>query len=74
MKAIIDRLEGNYAVVLFGEDEIRVDIPLEVLPYGVREGDVLSVSFEIDMEATRARKEKALSFLEKLKNKEKRKQ
>jgi len=74
MKAIIERLEANYAVVLFGEDEIRVDIPLEVLPYGVREGDVLSVSFEIDMEATRARKEKALSFLEKLKNKEKRKQ
>ena len=26
MKAIIDRFEGDYAVVLFGDEEIKVDM------------------------------------------------
>ena len=26
MRAVVDRFEGEYAVVLFGEEEIEVDI------------------------------------------------
>ncbi|MBT9140225.1 MAG: hypothetical protein DDT30_00801 [Dehalococcoidia bacterium] len=34
MKAVIDRIEGDYAVVLFGDAEIQVDIPVGLLPEG----------------------------------------
>jgi len=37
MKAVIDRFEGDYAVVLFGDEEIKVDIPKELLPQEPRE-------------------------------------
>jgi hypothetical protein len=39
MKAVIDRFEGDYAIVIFGNDEIKVDIPLRLLPEGIKEGD-----------------------------------
>ena len=37
MKAVIDRFEGNYAVLLFGTKEIKVDFPRELLPAAVKE-------------------------------------
>lgn len=36
---VVDRIEGNYAVVFFGE--MRRDIPLSELPREVHEGSVL---------------------------------
>lgn len=36
---VVDRIEGNYAVVFFGE--MRRDIPLSELPGEVHEGSVL---------------------------------
>ena len=48
MKAVIDRFEGDHAVVLFGDEEIKVDIPRQLLPTGVKEGSWLKVSFELD--------------------------
>lgn len=36
---IVDRIEGGYAVVFFGDQ--RRDIPLSQLPQGVHEGSVL---------------------------------
>jgi hypothetical protein len=38
MKAVIDRFEGNLGVVLFGADEIKVNIPKKLLPKGAKEG------------------------------------
>ncbi len=37
MKAVVDRIEGAAAVLLLGEDEIKLDIPLKLLPQGTRE-------------------------------------
>ncbi len=50
MKAVIDRFEGDHAIVLFGDEETKVDIPRQLLPLGVKEGDWLNVSFELDPE------------------------
>lgn len=36
MKAVIDRFEGEYAVLLIGEDETRVNLPRKLLPAGAR--------------------------------------
>lgn len=47
MKAVIDCLEGDFAVVLFGDEEIKVDIPRKLLPKGAREGSWLKVNIEL---------------------------
>ena len=69
MKAVIDRFEGDYAVVLFGDEEIIVDVPKKLLPEGSKEGSWLKMNFELDIEETKARKDRIQSKLEKLKKK-----
>ena len=69
MKAVIDRFEGDYAIVLFGEDEIKVDIPKNLLPEGAQEGSWLRVSLELDQDGTIGQKKKINDLLDKLKNK-----
>ena len=32
VKAVIDRFEGEYAVVLVGDEEIKLDVPINLLP------------------------------------------
>ncbi len=71
MKAVIDRFEGDYAVVLFGADEILVNIPIKLLPEGVKEGTLLNVAFDIDYEGEANQRKRIASMLEKLKNKNK---
>src|SRR5690554_5804316 len=70
MKAVIDRFEGYYAVVLCGDEEIRVDIPQKLLSQNAREGSWLQVSFELDPVGTKKQKEKVKNLLDKLKNKQ----
>jgi len=69
LKAVIDRFEGDYAVVLFGNDEIKVDIPKVLLPEGSKEGSWFKVSFELDIEETKSREDRIKSKLDKLKKK-----
>jgi hypothetical protein len=69
MKAVIDRIEGETAVVLFEPGELRADIPLAVLPPGSREGSLLTVNFELDPQGEALRRSEIAGLLEKLKNK-----
>lgn len=46
MRAVVDRIEDGFAVLLFGNQEIKVDIPRELLPPSIKEGDILNVKFE----------------------------
>ena len=69
MKAVIDRFEGEYAVILFGDDEIKVDIPRQLLPPNAKEGSWLNVSFELDPEGEKKQREKVEGLLDKLKKK-----
>jgi len=41
---VVDRIEGEAAVVVADDDQEMLDIPLNVLPHGVREGTVLRVT------------------------------
>ena len=62
MKVIIDRFEGNFAVV---EAEGKfVDMPAELVPQGAKEGSVLSIT--IDETETQNREEKIRSMLNQL--------
>ncbi len=70
MKAVIDRVEGELAVLLLGDKgEVRLNLPLSQLPEGCREGDVLKLSFERDQAATGQAKERVSDRMEKLKKK-----
>jgi hypothetical protein len=70
MKAVVDRIEEQIAIVLFGEDEIKVNIPLVLLPEGTREGSHLNITFELDPASEASKREKISALLEKLSQKE----
>ena len=61
MKVIIDRFEENYAVVELS-DKKTVDLPLELVPEGGKEGDVLDIT--IDYKETDKRKEEIENLME----------
>ena len=70
MKAVIDRVEGEFAVLLLGDKgEFKLNFPLSLLPDGCKEGDILNVSFERDPAATEQTKERVTDLMEKLKKK-----
>jgi hypothetical protein len=70
MKAVIDRIEGELAVVLMGEKgEFKINLPLAQLPAGCHEGDILKISIERDTVATEQAKERVSELMEKLKKK-----
>ena len=69
LKAVIDRFEGNYAIVLVGDKEIKLDVLRELLPDGAKEGTWLKISFEINSEGEIEQREKISNLLEKIKNK-----
>ncbi len=73
MKAVIDRIEGDIALVLFEDQGIKLPVPISDLPGDVREGSWLDVHFTIDTAMTSEMYQKNKSLLEKLIKKGKRK-
>ena len=41
---VVDRVEGRIAVLVADDDEETLNVPLNVLPHGLREGTVLRVT------------------------------
>lgn len=65
---VVDHLEEDYAVCE-SEDRKMTDIPLEKLPHGVKEGDVIRLVdgiYRIDLEETQRRREENRKLLESL--------
>ncbi|NLY44259.1 MAG: DUF3006 domain-containing protein [Clostridiaceae bacterium] len=62
MKVIIDRFEGEYAVVEL-EDKTMVNLPKVLVP-GARDGDVIRI--EIDVEETKKRKNQIEQLIDKM--------
>lgn len=69
LRAVIDRFEGDLAVLLVGDEEYRLDVPRRFLPAGVREGDVLVLGWKIDRRETEARRERIRNLIEQLRRK-----
>ena len=62
-KVVIDRIEGELAVVvLYNDDRVKFNLPLRCLPEGVREGDHLQMSLTKD-EASRGSEKKRVEDL-----------
>jgi hypothetical protein len=69
MRATIDRIEGTLAVLIAEEDEsVRFTLPLSLLPAGCREGDIVVIGIERDIEATTAARERISGRIENLKS------
>jgi len=64
--AVVDRIEASQAVLLFGENEARVLVPLSCLPY-VSEGSVLYFTIEVDKSGEEKRRIEAEFLMQKLK-------
>jgi len=67
LKASVDRIEGKI-VVLLGEGKdktITLDLPLEIFPKNVQEGDVINLSLTVDRKETAARKERISKIIDK---------
>jgi hypothetical protein len=69
MKAVIDRFEGQLAVLLVGDENTKFHIPINLLPVGCKEGDVLNISIERDVVGTEQTKERVTDLMAKLKKK-----
>lgn len=73
-QAVIDRFEGEIAVVLIGETQRQLDVPRSQLPPDAREGQWLNVEVhgdkvvrvEIDAQATDAARVRIQEKLERL--------
>ncbi|MEC2071869.1 DUF3006 domain-containing protein [Alkalihalophilus marmarensis] len=63
-KCIIDRFEGEFAVIEFGRKTF--DFPKALLPSGVREGDVVSIQATIEKVETEDLKMKIDDLTKKL--------
>jgi len=71
-KVMLDRIEGSIAVLLLRDEEsIKINIPLLLLPPESKEGDILKLSIDRDVQETEATKERVSALLDKLKNKNK---
>ncbi len=63
MRVIIDRFEGEYAVVEL-PNRIMYNIPRAILPPEAKEGDVIDI--RVDKEETKKRKNKMRSLMDDL--------
>lgn len=68
VRVVVDRIEGQVAVLLVGKDEVRVDVPVSVLPPGAGEGALLRASFALDRQATEQAIASARARIERLRS------
>nr|WP_039767058.1 MULTISPECIES: DUF3006 domain-containing protein [unclassified Caldicellulosiruptor] len=64
MKVVIDRFEGKFAVLELEDGKI-VNVPIDIIPQGAKEGDVLLI--EIDKKETENRQKRISKLFEELK-------
>ena len=65
MKGVIDRIEGEYAVVEL-DDETMANIKLEIIPKDAKEGDVLIIDEENNIVIDRNETENRRKLIEEL--------
>lgn len=64
MRAIIDRIEENLAVLEIESNEII--LPLKLLPSGTKPGDILDITISLNPKAKQEQREKIKKLQDKL--------
>lgn len=66
-QGVIDRFEGEYAVVLVGpEQDEKIDIPRSLLPEEAEEGSLVSLSISVKKNKTAQAKKEVADMIAKL--------
>jgi DUF3006 family protein len=66
-RAVIDRIEdGGTAVLLAGEEELKVELPAALLPEGAESGSHLVINVSLDEASRREAEERVKALQEKL--------
>jgi len=68
VRGVIDRFEENYAVILLGAKEKKINWPKEFLPQGAKESQVICFTLKIDHEATSTLEKETAELWQKITN------
>ena len=69
-KVIIDRIEGDLAVLVRSDDDgVKFNVPIALLPDGAKDGDHLEMSFVRDDASKESEKKRIENLLAELKGK-----
>lgn len=68
LKAFVDRFEGDFAVLLIGEEGHQLLWPIKNLPDNTCEGNILNIVVQIDIEATKAAEDTIENLIDRLNN------
>ena len=66
VKAFVDRIEGDMAVLLVGDEMDEINIPKRLLPPDAVEGSSLTLRFETNQESAAQRKRRIARLIEEL--------
>ena len=69
LSAVIDRFEEDKAVLLIGDEEIKVNFPRKLLDKNLKEGDYVTLDIKYDAKATKEAQEEIQNLLKSLKEK-----
>lgn len=69
LSAVIDRFEEDKAVLLIGDEEIKVNFPRKLLDKNLKEGDYVTLDIKYDAKATKEAQEEVQNLLKSLKDK-----
>lgn len=71
IRAFVDRIEGDKAVLLLGENEdYTIAIPVEYLPDGAESGSVLTLDLRIEPDLTAQAKNEVSDLIDRLRNRD----
>ena len=66
VKAFVDRIEGDTAVLLVGDEMDEINVPRRLLPPDAVEGSALTLRFEMDQESAAQCKRRTARLIEEL--------
>mgnify|MGYP001777740101 FL=1 len=69
LSAVIDRFEEDKAVLLVGDEEIKINFPRKLLDKNLKEGDYITLDIKYDAKATKEAQEEVQNLLKSLKEK-----
>lgn len=69
LSAVIDRFEEDKAVLLIGDEEIKVNFPRKLLDKNLKEGDYITLDIKYDAKTTKEAQEEVQNLLKSLKEK-----
>lgn len=66
LRAVVDRVENDMAVLLVGEESYRIILPRNLLPADAAEGVILNIAIDVDLAATEQAKKRVQDLIDRL--------